>query len=95
MTTGIDDHARDEGGEQADVPVGNRDVEHLAQQERRDDADRRREDDQRADGREARAVRPEQRDDPPQVRLADGRVGRTLGRLVGGEGIEASTGHVH
>ena len=39
------------------------------------DADRGREDDERADGAEPRAVRPEERDDPPQVRLADGRVG--------------------
>ena len=59
------DHAGDEGAEQAHVPVGDGDVEHLAQQERRDDADRRREHDQRADGREPRAVGPEQRDDPP------------------------------
>ena len=75
----------DERTEQAHVPVGDGDVEHLAQQERRDDADRGREHDERADGREPRAVGPEEPDDPPQVRLPDGRVGRTLGNVVGRE----------
>ena len=88
------DHARDEGTQQAHVPLGDRDVEHLAQQERRDDADRGREHDERAHGREPRAVRTEERDDPPQVRLADGRVGRPLGRLVGREGVEAASWHL-
>ena len=43
---------------------------------------------------EPRAVGPEQRDDPPQVRLPDGRIGRTLGNVVGREGVEASSWHL-
>ena len=72
------DHAGHERSQQTDVLLRDRDVEHLAQQERRDDADRRGEDDQRADRAEARAVRPEEPEDPPEVRLADGRVRRPL-----------------
>ena len=49
-----------------------------------------REDDQRAHGAEPRAVGPEEREDPPEVRLADRRVGGPLGRIVG---VEAASWH--
>ena len=83
VTIGIATMPATSAREQPHVPVRDRDVEHLAQQERRDDADPRREHDERADGAEPRAVRPEEPDDPPQVRLADRRVGGPLGRIVG------------
>ncbi len=43
--------------------------------------------------REPCAVRTEEREDPAQVRLANGGVGRPLGQLVRGEGVEASSRH--
>ena len=42
---------------------------------------------------EPRLVRPEERDDPAEVRLADGRIGRPLRRLVGREGVESASWH--
>ena len=95
------DHPRDEGGEEAELDRClpglrvdlDRGVEHRAEEERRDDAEPGRDDDQAADERQAGAVRPEQPDDPAEVRLADGGVCRALRRLAGHEGVEAATWH--
>jgi hypothetical protein len=86
------DHAGNEQAQEPHVVFRDRDVEDLAEQERRDHADRRGEEDQREDDAEARSIRPEQHDDPAQVRLADRGIRRPLHGLVGEKGIEASPG---
>ena len=75
------DHPGDEEREQAQVVLGDRRVEDAVEQERRDHAERRREDDQREDDRELRPVGPEEREDPAQVRPPHRGIGRPLRRL--------------
>ena len=58
-------------------------LEHALEQERRDDAERGRDDDQQQDAAEPQPVRREEAADPAQVRAADRRVGGALGRRVG------------
>ena len=72
------DHPGHEQGEQPHVVLGDRRVEDAAEQERRDHAEQRREDDQGEDDRELRPVGAEEREDPAQVRLSHGGVGRPL-----------------
>ena len=69
--------------EEARLLVRDRGVQHLAQEERRDDAERRREDDQAADLRETPPVGPEEPEDAAQVRLAHRRSAGALRRVVG------------
>jgi len=85
------DHPRHERGEEAELDarlIGlwvdlDRRVEHRAEEERRDDAERGRDDDQPADEAEPWPVRAEQPDDATQVRLAHRRVFRALDRALG------------
>ena len=72
-----------------------RGVEHLAEQERRHDAEGRGDHDQPADEREAGAVAAEERDDPPEVRLPHRRIRRTDRRLAARapEPVEATSRH--
>ena len=81
VTIGIATIPATSDAEQPHVLLGNRDVEHLPQEERRDDADRGGEDDEREDDTEPRAVRTEEREDPAQVRLPDAQ-GRTAARAA-------------
>ncbi len=88
------DHPGHERGQEAHVLVRDGDVEHLAQQERGDDAERGRDEDQRVDGQQRPPVRAEEGDDPAEVRLAHRRVGGTLRCLTGREASPApSTCH--
>ena len=85
------DHARDEHVEEAEITVGERHVEHLPDQERRDRAEHGREDDQPENGRETPAVRPEEAHDPAQMVAANRRIGGPFNRFEALEG--ASTWH--
>ena len=88
------DHARHERRQQAEVLLGNSDVEHLAKQERGDDAEARRDEDQARDRRHPGAIRAEEPDDPPEVGLPHGRVGGALGRVAAGKGVETTAWHL-
>ena len=75
------DHARDQRREQLGVVLGDRVVEHGSQQERRDHAERRRDQDQDEHGGEPSPVGPEQREQPAAIdRSPVGRL-RTRGPL--------------
>jgi hypothetical protein len=79
---GDGDHRRDEHGEQSDVLVGDCDVEDFPQQECGHGAEHGGDEDQRADRCEPEPVGPEKPHDPAGVRLAHGRIGRTLRRIL-------------
>ena len=87
------DHPRHERGQQADSLLGNRYVEHLAEEERGDDAEARRDENQARNRCEASTVRAEEPDDPPEVGLTHGGIGRALRRVAAGEGAETSSWH--
>ena len=75
------DHSCDEQVEEAEVAVRERVVDQLFEQERRDRAQRRREEDQPEDRGEAQLVRPEEPDDPAEVGTPDDGVCGALDRL--------------
>ena len=79
------DQPEDEDRQQAVVVLGQRLVEDVADEERRDDAEERREADEREHGAQAPAVRLEEAEDPAQVRAPHGRVGRPLRFLAWAE----------
>src|SRR4029079_5108739 len=79
------DQPEDEDRQQAVVVLGESLVEDVAHEERRDDAEERREADQREHDAEAPAIGLEEAEDPAQVRAPHGRVGRPLWWLVWAE----------
>ena len=84
VTIGIAIIPATSSGQEADVLLRDRAVEHLAQQERRDHAERApRTKISVQTTAEPAPVGAEEPDDPAQVGLADGGVGRPLGRPVG------------
>jgi hypothetical protein len=84
------DHASHEGREERVVPLGERGIEDLAEQEGRDDPEPGRDEDQAEDRAQASAVRTEEADDPPRVRAPHRLVRGALGRL----GKNAEVSHV-
>ena len=90
---GDPDHAGHEPVQELEVLVGEGDVDHLAQQQRGDHAERGGEEDQRQDGGETAPVRAEESDDPAQVGTADCRIGGTLRRVLVVERARSSSWH--
>jgi hypothetical protein len=80
------DQAEDEDREQRVIVLRQRVVEDVADEERRDDAEERREADEPEDGAEPHAVGPEQDEDAAQIRAPHGGIGRPLRR-----GLRAET----
>jgi hypothetical protein len=79
------DQPEDEDRQQAVVVLGQRLVEDVSDEERRDDAEKRREADEGEHGTQAPAICLEEAEDPAQVRAPHGRVGGSLGWLVWAE----------
>jgi hypothetical protein len=82
---GDPDQAENEDREQRVVVLRQRLVEDVAHEERRDDAQERREPDEAEDDAQAPAIRPEEPEHAAQVVAPHGRVGRPLRCIVGAE----------
>jgi hypothetical protein len=82
------DHAPHEGREERVVPLRERRVEHLAEEERRNDSEPCCDEDERQDGAQTEPIWTEETDDPAGVRAPDCPVRRPLARL--GKNLEVS-----